>query len=145
GVKNNNLFFQNPPAQSCRSCAGREDQNEMQGNNFFRDYYVDAWLQYEDAWDEFEKEVSGKQQQIRLLSDIPFPPGHTNPRTSLLTRATNQISVKDAYYKLVLRYHPDKFLPKFGHRVYCGAPSGLHLSEEEDIKTGRDNLEREIV
>jgi len=73
---------------------------------------------YSSPWNKFEKKV--QQGKVRMF-DIPFPTTHYHDPENVLHLSPGDkrdaAKRKDKFKKVALRWHPDKFMAKYGEQL----------------------------
>jgi hypothetical protein len=93
--------------------------------------------QWEDKWIAFDND----QTEITSIDDIPWPSNLDDDSPSLLLDSRmSEDEQRQFLRKTMLRFHPDRFLPKFRRRFKSGV-KGL----PESIKKRVEGLQRQIV
>ena len=92
------------------------------------------WNEYEKKWSTFD------QLQVLTMAAVPWPP-HAEKllqwtiQKSPTEQQDYKSKVKSAYKKCALRWHPDKFMGKFGSKIAEGEKSAIHSRLNDNFQT----------
>ena len=93
-------------------------------------------LQWEEDWNQFKDDKT----KISSIDDIPWPSSLDGDCPLLLDSRMAEDEQRDFLRTMMLRFHPDKFLPKYYRRFKRGVKGLL-----ESIKERLEDLQRDIV
>merc|ERR1712205_73539 len=143
-------FTKHDEYEDRRSSSNKQQKTSSSSSSFSKKEKESASAKRERRWSKFDQrweslDASSSTSRLPLTyNDIPWPP----KMAKLLERKASEqekhhqhqgtsISKKKVYRELILRWHPDKFMQKYGKRVRAGG-------DEDRIKERVDAIAKSL-